>query len=132
MAITVICAILEQFGRVLVTQRSRHMPLPLLWEFPGGKLESGETEEACIIREIREEINLAIRPVRRLTPVRHQDGEKEIILIPYTCEYLSGLVQLTEHVSYHWAELSDLPKYAWCPADVPVMEEYIKYRSNPG
>lgn len=130
MAIKVVCAILEQDGRVLVTQRSQHMPLPTLWEFPGGKVEAGETEEASIIREIKEEINLIIQPLRRLTPVVHRYGEKEIMLIPYTCKYLNGAVQLAEHMAYEWVEPAELLNYDWCPADVPIVEEYLKYKSG--
>ncbi|MFD2244831.1 (deoxy)nucleoside triphosphate pyrophosphohydrolase [Pontibacter ruber] len=129
MAIKVVCAILEQHGRILVTQRSQHMPQPLLWEFPGGKVEPGETEEESLVREIKEEINLVVRPITRLTPVVHRYSDKEIMLIPYTCRYLSGVVQLAEHRSYQWAEPSDLMKYTWCPADVPIVEEYLLHSS---
>jgi 8-oxo-dGTP diphosphatase len=60
MAIRVTCAIIEFAGKVLVVQRSKKMNLPLKWEFPGGKIEEGELEEECIVREIKEELNLDI------------------------------------------------------------------------
>jgi 8-oxo-dGTP diphosphatase len=62
--IIVICAIIEYDAGVLVVQRSPSMKLPLKWEFPGGKLEDGETEEQCIIREIKEELDIVILPKR--------------------------------------------------------------------
>ncbi len=60
--LNVTCAIILFQNKILVTQRSESMKLPLKWEFPGGKLEPGESEEACIIREIKEELNLNIFP----------------------------------------------------------------------
>ncbi|WP_018477970.1 (deoxy)nucleoside triphosphate pyrophosphohydrolase [Pontibacter roseus] len=126
MIIKVTCAIIEQYGRVLVTQRSESMSQALLWEFPGGKLEAGETEKSCLIREIQEELNLNITPSRRLTPVVQQYPDKIIELIPYMCEYNGGTIQLLEHRTYHWATQQELPNYDWCPADVPIVEEYLR------
>lgn len=119
--IRVTCALILQYERVLVTQRSQSMSQPLLWEFPGGKIEEGESETECLEREIREELNLSITPLHRLTPVRHQGIE----LIPYLCQYNSGVIVPAEHRSYQWASASELPHYTWCPADIPVMQEYL-------
>lgn len=126
MLIKVTCAIIEQHGRVLVTQRSAKMALPLLWEFPGGKLEDGETEEACLIREIQEELSLDIKPLRRLTPVRQQHEDKTIELIPYISHYDKGIIHLLEHRTYHWVKPEDLRTYTWCPADIPIVDEYLR------
>lgn len=125
--ISVTCAIIEQHARVLVTQRSENMPEPLLWEFPGGKVEAGETEEECLVREIREELRLHIQPLKRLTPVRHTiNAGRSIDLIPYRCHYIGGTIQLLEHRSYHWAHPHDLMKYRWCAPDLPVVAEYLR------
>ncbi|GGF99374.1 (deoxy)nucleoside triphosphate pyrophosphohydrolase [Pontibacter amylolyticus] len=121
----VTCALIEQFGRVLITQRSKTMPQALLWEFPGGKIEEGETEEACLIREIQEELNLSITPVQRLTPVVHTYGDKTIELIPYICQYNKGTIEPQEHRSYQWVVPQDLANYEWCPADIPIMQEFV-------
>ncbi|WP_251795780.1 MULTISPECIES: NUDIX domain-containing protein [unclassified Arenibacter] len=66
--IIVTCAIIESENQVLVVQRSENMKLPLKWEFPGGKIEKGESEQDCLIREIREELNIEIELMKRLTP----------------------------------------------------------------
>lgn len=125
--IRVTCALIEQYARVLVTQRSRNMPDPLLWEFPGGKMEEGETEEGCLVREIREELSLRIQPLQRMTPVLHPAGEAPTLeLIPYRCHYVGGTIQLLEHRSYHWAHPHDLPKYDWCAPDLPLVAEYLR------
>ncbi|PKV75555.1 (deoxy)nucleoside triphosphate pyrophosphohydrolase [Pontibacter ramchanderi] len=121
----VTCALIEQYGRVLITQRSEAMPLALLWEFPGGKVEEGETEEACLVREIQEELNLNITPTKRLTPVVQTYGDKTIELIPFLCQYNGGTISLAEHRSYQWVFPQDLPHFDWCPADIPIMQEFI-------
>lgn len=127
MVIKVTCAIIKQHGRVLVTQRSENMPEPLLWEFPGGKVEAGETEEECLVREIREELSLHIQPLKRLTPVRHPiSAERTLELIPFICQYNGGTIQLLEHRIYYWAYPHDLMKYNWCVPDLPVVAEYLR------
>ncbi|OKL41553.1 (deoxy)nucleoside triphosphate pyrophosphohydrolase [Pontibacter flavimaris] len=128
--IKVVCALVEQFGRVLVTQRSEHMREALLWEFPGGKVEACETETACLVREIREELNIAIAPYQRLKPVVHGYPGRTIELIPYLCHYGGGVIRLHEHRSYHWVSPADLANYTWCPADLPVVQEYLQLLKN--
>lgn len=128
--IKVICAILEQYDRVLVTQRSDKMQEPLLWEFPGGKLETGETEVECLIREVKEELSLDIQPLQRLTPVRYTTSNGPIELIPYICKYHHGAISLLEHNAYQWAHYPDLSQYNWCPADVPIVEEFLQLKGH--
>ncbi|WP_240676018.1 (deoxy)nucleoside triphosphate pyrophosphohydrolase [Botryobacter ruber] len=128
--IKVVCAILEAEGRVLVTQRSPEMAQPLLWEFPGGKIEEGEAEQVSLVREIREKLQLDIEPVSRLTPVVYDYGSFKIELIPYTCRYRGGNITLAEHQAHAWVPLSGLKNFDWCPADVPVVEEYLQLRSG--
>lgn len=106
------------------------MPEPLLWEFPGGKVEPGETEQACLVREIKEELNLSVTPVKRLTPVDYTAEDKTIELIPYICQYDHGTIQLSEHSAYQWVSPKDLHLYAWCPADKPIVEEFLQLTSE--
>ena len=128
LAIPVTCALIEHEGKILITQRSETMPLPLLWEFPGGKVQAGETEKQGIAREIKEELNLEIEPISRLTPVQHDNGSKTIVLIPYICRLVAGKLALAEHKDFRWAPAAELRSFAWCPADVPVVEEYLQMR----
>lgn len=101
---------------------------PLLWEFPGGKLEPGESEQECLQREVEEELGLKILPVTRLTPVVHHASHQSIELIPFICKYEGGIVALTEHRAYQWAELRELRGYDWCAPDVPIVEEYLNLK----
>ncbi|MBW4057308.1 MAG: NUDIX domain-containing protein, partial [Proteobacteria bacterium] len=70
----VACAIIEQSGKVLAAQRGSSMTLPLKWEFPGGKIESGESSEECLMRELQEELGVSVRITAALSPATHQIG----------------------------------------------------------
>ena len=131
--IEVTCAVIMDREQVLVTQRSEQMPHPLKWEFPGGKLKSGETPERCIIREIREELGIEIS-VRELLPsVRHSYGSETIKLIPFVCRLEEGEIDLAEHRSYQWIQLDELEQMDWLEADVEVVrllkKKYLGNRS---
>jgi len=127
--VKVTCAILEQHERVLVTQRSQKMSQPLQWEFPGGKLEAAETAEDAVVRELKEELQLDILPLQRLSPVQHKYEDTQIELIPFICSYEGGVIHLLEHRAYQWAELSELAKYNWCAADKPIVAEYLRLKN---
>ncbi|GAB3531832.1 8-oxo-dGTP diphosphatase MutT [Pontibacter brevis] len=124
----VTCAIIEKGNRVLVTQRSAAMREPLLWEFPGGKVEPGETEEECLVREIREELHLEVKPLQRMTPVLHRTPIKAIELIPYICTVEGGEIRLLEHCAFEWTVYDNLRMYEWCLPDLPVVEEYLRLK----
>ncbi len=128
--ILVTCAIIEREGKVLVTQRSTKMPLPLKWEFPGGKIEVGETEMDCISREIKEELNITIEVISRLTPSIYNYPTKAITLIPFICSFKDGTVRLREHANYEWRLPEDLLILDWAEADIPILKEYINLRHD--
>ena len=124
--IEVTCAIIEHNNKVLVTQRSEKMALPLKWEFPGGKIEKGETAEDCLIREILEELHINIKITKQLNSNTHQYSEtKTIKLIPFICELTGGEIKLTEHANYLWLIKSELGNLDWAEADVPILNEYL-------
>jgi len=121
--IEVSCAIILDGERILITQRSALMTHPLKWEFPGGKLQAGETPEACIIREIREELGLEVS-VRQLLPsVKHSYSHQRIKLIPFICTIRQGELNLSEHRSYRWVHRSALDQVDWLEADVEVVAQ---------
>jgi 8-oxo-dGTP diphosphatase len=130
--VRVTCAIIEFEGKVLVTQRSSTMSLPLLWEFPGGKIEKGESEEESLIREIKEELAIDIRIKRKITPCEYQYGTKSILLIPFICDFCGGTITLIEHAQFIWSEIEELKTYNWAPADLPIVQEFttLKYEGR--
>jgi len=119
--IEVTCALLMDGQQVLVTQRSEHMPHPGKWEFPGGKIRSGESPEKCIIREIREELGIGITVWELLPTVIHSYGKEKIKLIPFICRWVEGEIHLAEHHSFRWVHLDDLEHLDWLEADVEIV-----------
>ena len=113
----VTCAIIIEGGRVLITQRSEHMPHPLKWEFPGGKLKAGESPESCIKREIFEELGLKVAVKQLLPSVKHAYDSHTVKLIPFICSVEEGKISLSEHKSYSWLPLEALESVDWLDAD---------------
>nr|WP_315133677.1 (deoxy)nucleoside triphosphate pyrophosphohydrolase [uncultured Flavobacterium sp.] len=124
--IDVTCAIVIIDNRFLVTQRSEKMKLPLKWEFPGGKLEQNESEIDCVKREIKEEINIVIKIVKKLSSSVYDYGTFKINLIPFLAEYVSGEISLAEHKEYKLLEKAELLSLDWAEADLPIVEEFLK------
>jgi 8-oxo-dGTP diphosphatase len=128
--ILVPCAIIEREGLVLAAQRSSSMSLPLKWEFPGGKVDEGETEIEALHREIMEELSVEIEVYQRLEPTYKDDPLKNriICLIPYLCKLLSQPIILTEHAQYQWVSLEKIKSLDWAPADLEVIDTYLSHR----
>lgn len=125
--IRVTCAIIrDEDEKVLVVQRGKESDHPLKWEFPGGKLAKGETEEECIIREIREELSMDIVLCSKMKNVEFDYGKKQIILIPFICDTLDELPILSEHIDFKWLAPSELKYVDFSEADIPVAEEYLR------
>ena len=127
--IQVTCAIIvDSQQRVLVTQRSKLMNLPLKWEFPGGKIEPSETPEACLIREIKEELDIEIQIEKTLASNIHIYPNITIQLIPFTCKHIGGDILLKEHAEFRWLHRNELLALDWADADVPVVKDYLRKR----
>ena len=124
--INVTCAIIYFDNKILVTQRSEKMKLPLKWEFPGGKLEDGESEIDCIKREIKEEINIEIEILEKISNSVYDYGTFKINLIPFISNYVSGEIILSEHKDYKLLEKNELLSLDWAEADLPIVEELLK------
>jgi len=120
----VACAIIEQGGKVLCTQRSEAMSLPLKWEFPGGKIRSGESAEDCLQRELMEELGVRIRFGFALPPHTHHYETFSVTLYPFVCTITSGDITLHEHGAMVWMAPGELNTLDLAEADLPVIEEY--------
>jgi len=122
----VACAIiLNSQNKVIVCQRSTSMHLPLKWEFPGGKVELNEKPEECLIREIKEELDIEISVIRQLSINDHHYLDKSIRLIPFICRYLSGEIKLKEHADFKYLDKENLLDLDWAEADIPILKEYL-------
>lgn len=115
--IEVCCAIIVKDQKMLAVQRPPESSHPGLWEFPGGKIHPEESSEQCIIREIQEELNVNILVLHRLIPVEFVYGTRQIRLIPFICEMVSGKIVLTEHLALRWFGPDEWETIDWLGAD---------------
>jgi 8-oxo-dGTP diphosphatase len=124
--IKVTCAVIRNDeNEVLIVQRGEKSDHPFKWEFPGGKLQNDETEEECIIREIREELSVDIVICSRMADVEYDYGNKHILLIPFICDTLEDLPLLSEHIAFKWISSNDLLKVDFSEADILVAANYV-------
>lgn len=123
----VTCAIIESDGKVLAAQRSRVMSMPLKWEFPGGKIEPGEEADQCIVREIREEMNVEIKVLHFLPGHIFDYGVTKIELIPFICKITGGALKCNEHEKIVWEIPEKLDTLDWAEADIFILRDYMEY-----
>ena len=124
-SIEVVAAIIAKEERVLATQRSSG-EWKDYWEFPGGKVEPGETNEAALRREIREELATEISVGRLLTTIDYDYPSFHLEMHCYLCHILSGHPTLLEHEAACWLSLDELNNVRWLPADelvLPLIDE---------
>ncbi len=119
--ILVAAGVLEREGRVLAARRKKGSHLEGHWEFPGGKIEAGESPEECLVRELAEEIGVVVEPRGILEVVFHRYPEKNVLLLFYRCDLLEGEPHALECDEIRWVALADLPSLDWAPADIPFV-----------
>lgn len=123
--LNVACAIIERSDLVLATQRSAAMTLPLKWEFPGGKIDPGETPDECLRREIMEELGVRVCVGRMLATATHNYPDFAVTLHPFVCTIDAGEIVLHEHVALAWLPPEELLSLDWAEADLPIIREYL-------
>jgi 8-oxo-dGTP diphosphatase len=124
--IHVACALIERDGLVLAAQRSAVMNLPLKWEFPGGKLEAGESAQECLQRELVEELGVTIAVGHPLPQHTHSYDSFTVTLHPFVCTIESDTITLHEHAAIAWLPPDELHTLDWAEADWPVLEAYAQ------
>lgn len=120
--IEVVAAIIKQDGKILATQRG-YGDMKGGWEFPGGKIESGETPEEALVREIHEELDAGIRIDSFITTVEYDYDTFHLTMHCYLCTVIEGELQLLEHSAAQWVDGSTIDSLDWHPADTGVVEE---------
>lgn len=121
-SIKVVGAIIFRNNTVLCAQRNHDMNLPLLWEFPGGKIEKGETGKEALERELQEELKCAIQIEKKVTTTTYEYDFAIIELTTYRCKLKDQLPTLTEHKQVKWLDTKDLMQLEWAPADIPAVK----------
>ena len=125
MHVHVACAIIERDGLILAAQRNGSKSLPLKWEFPGGKIDPGESPEACVKRELLEEMGISIFIRAALPPSTHFYSDFSVTLYPLVCTIASGKITLHEHAAISWVSPEELSGLDWAEADLPVIGMYL-------
>lgn len=121
----VTCAIIQKEDKVLICQRSEAMKLPLKWEFPGGKIEENESKQACLKREIQEELGIEVHVLEELSSVEYQYPDFSICLYPFLCSISNGNIKAKEHAQVKWVAIPELKQYDWAEADLPIVDELV-------
>jgi 8-oxo-dGTP diphosphatase len=121
----VACALIERDGLLLAAQRSATMSLPLKWEFPGGKIEAGESPEACLHRELREEMDVSVVIGQALLSSTHHYPDFTVTLYPFLCQLETAEIVLREHAAMRWLAPTELLTLDWAAADLPVIADYL-------
>jgi 8-oxo-dGTP diphosphatase len=117
------CALIDVDGRVLIGERPAGKALAGLWEFPGGKVEAGETPEDCLIRELREELGIEVAQAC-LAPfvfASHAYDDLHLLMPLYLCRRWEGFVQAKEHAALAWVRPGEMEAYPMPPADAPLV-----------
>ena len=117
------CALIDPDGRVLIAQRPADKAMAGLWEFPGGKVEPGERPEEALIRELREELGIAVQEacLAPFTFASHTYPDFQLLMPLYVCRRWEGTPAAHEHVAIKWVRPRDLPSWPMPAADLPLI-----------
>lgn len=124
----VVAAIIVHENKILCVQRSKNKYdyISMKYEFPGGKIEAGETKEAALIREINEELQINISINDEFLTVDYQYPDFEITMYSFICQTKNPFLTLTEHIDYKWLNNHELEALDWAAADIPIVKKLIQ------
>ena len=126
------CAIIRKNGKILIAQRKADSFLAHHWEFPGGKIEKGETLEDCLVREVREELGIEIRPVQLLQKKEYIYPEKTVLLDFYLCDWVSGEPQKLDCQDFAWVQTDDFKEFQFPKGDEEILKELCQKKKEYG
>ncbi|WP_404450598.1 (deoxy)nucleoside triphosphate pyrophosphohydrolase [Virgibacillus necropolis] len=121
--IHVVGAVITEENKILCAQRGTTKTLPYKWEFPGGKIEKGESPQEALKREIDEEMHCKIEIGEKVEHTVYEYDFGIVHLTTYSCKLIEGKPVLTEHASIKWLSPNELVSLDWAPADIPAIEK---------
>lgn len=128
--IDVTAAILVKDGKVLIAKRKSGDKLPHKWEFPGGKVEAGETPQECLQREMHEEFGIDVGVGEYIGESVYHYHHGAIRLLAYRTMWQGGNLSLKEHADYAWVRRDQLEKFEFAPADLPFVQKLISSQTK--
>ncbi|UUX33534.1 (deoxy)nucleoside triphosphate pyrophosphohydrolase [Fundicoccus culcitae] len=120
--IQVVGAVIQSDNLIFCAQRGPGKSLAELWEFPGGKIEAGETDREALEREIKEELQCQIKVLDKITTNRYEYDFGFVNLTTFNCLLIDGQPKLTEHIDVKWLPINQLKTLNWAPADIPTID----------
>ncbi len=121
--VEVTAGLIVRDGKILIAQRLSNAPLGGLWEFPGGKREPGESFEACLMREVMEELGLTIAVDEQVASAEHYDAGRQVQLRFYRCTVLAGEPSPLGCEAFCWVTPAEIAAYSFPPADLPLVHQ---------
>ena len=128
-AIEVVAALIRDKDRFLACQRPVHKARGLLWEFVGGKVESGETGPEALLRECQEELGVTLSVGDAVMDVTHDYPDLTVHLTLYSAVIEKGTPQKLEHNDIRWITPAEIPQYNFCPADVEILDKIMELKA---
>lgn len=121
--LNVVAALIWRDGKLLICKRPENKARGLLWEFVGGKVENGETEQEALIRECKEELDVIIAVDELFARVFHHYDDVDVRLSVYNARIIAGEIKMLEHCDIQWISADRLREYEFCPADKDILEK---------
>ena len=125
-ALGIVCCKKSNSLKILVTKRPKQTVLGGYWEFPGGKIESGESPQQTVIRELAEEVGILVHPLRALPVVEHVYDHAHVHLYPLLCRWIDGEVQNLQVSDHQWITLDNLSMVTFPPANDPILAQILQ------
>jgi 8-oxo-dGTP diphosphatase len=123
--VRVVAAVIDHQGRYLITQRRPTAVLPLMWEFPGGRVEDGETDVAALQREVRHRLGVEVRVGQLISFVSHPYERYVVDLYLYECKLVKGEPEARNVHGFRWATSAEFDQYPFTPADEASMNKLL-------
>ncbi len=124
--IEVCAAVIQHQNKILITLRPEDKRLGGYWEFPGGKIETGESPQTALIRELREELDIKIEVGALIETVHHRYEWGKVIILAYACSWKSGAIKHLEVSDHRWVAAKNLLDYDILAADQPIIKKLLK------